>query len=289
MVFRKATVLAALCVALFPLISNAEELQPGAVEIDGCSGTVIAKGKEWAFGLSAAHCAVPGKKVTVILESGKKIKGEWISVDKVTDLSLFKVPAGEVEGVCSVGDPGKSFTGHGRHGPKALEYKRVGAVIENKTKRELLRAEYKLKEGKFDNGDSGGGVFSNGKLVGVISHESEDSDILAATHDQVISFVAKQKSLSYKITTADGGRWGDRERTEEILKLKKRLKELEDRLNSIAIKPGPPGPPGKDGASGRDGSPGSDANTTGIEARLSTVERWIRNFRAVVRVRLKGE
>ena len=294
---------------VFPALVDAGDA-PGSVQVGGCSGTIIAKGEQWAFGLSVAHCATVGDSVQVIVSPGKTVQGTWLAKDESSDLALFKLPSVNVVSVAELGVRGGKCSGYGRHGNKALSYKASGLIIEKTTKRKLIRDEYTLVDGKFDNGDSGGGVFSSGKLVGVISHGNKDDDVFAATHDQVLSFVAHQKSLLFKIEIPGGEKWGDKERTVEILKLKKRLDELESRIEMMAAAAGQPGPagpagkdgspgtagkdgssgpPGKDGIDGKDGSkgePGLNASADQV-SRLEKVEAWIRNFRAVVRVTLK--
>ena len=81
----------------------------------------------------------------------------------------------------------------------------------------------------------------------------------------------------------EGADWGDKDRTREILELKRRLKELE------SIKPvtGPPGPAGPAGRDGRDGEPGTAADISGFSSRLESLEHWRSNFRATIRIRLR--
>ena len=63
-------------------------------------------------------------------------------------------------------------------------------------------------------------------------------------------------------------------------------------LRTKQATPGPVGPMGPSGAvgptgpSGRDGRDGKDITDSAFEARVSSIEKWIRQFRAVVRIKL---
>ena len=57
MAVHKATLIALLLVAVFAPAAMAANpgLESVSVRIDGGSGTVIARGKVWAYGISSAH------------------------------------------------------------------------------------------------------------------------------------------------------------------------------------------------------------------------------------------
>ena len=95
-----------------------------------------------------------------------------------------------------------------------------------------------------------------------------------------MSFLKEYKAFGPRVEGAD---WGDKDRTREILELKRRLKELE------SIKPvtGPPGPAGPAGRDGTDGSPGTAVDVSGLLSRLESLEEWRSNFRTTIRIRLR--
>ena len=281
MAVSKATVLALLCVAMFDTAAG-DTLSDASVRVGGCSGTIIAVGKTWAYGISASHCIGSEKDLTATIPGGKKVKAQWISTDSNLDLVLFKIPAAGVSFV-SVGKVSGTIVSRGLNGDKNLEFRSEGAIFDKETKKKYHRAEFKVTKGDFDKGDSGGGVFAEGKLCGVITH-GEDDLLYAATYSQVLSFLAEQKSLSHSINTEGPDAWGDKDRTREIIELKKRLSELENKIAKLKVKDGQTGKPGPQGPAGRDGR---DAIiSSDWEGRLSNIEAWIKNFRAVVRVKL---
>lgn len=293
MAVHKATFIALFLVAVFsPPVIAMDGVQAASVTVDGCSGTVIARGKVWAYGISAAHCVDEDGPVAIRFMNGTRCKGTWESVDLGVDLALFRFSAKHLVAVIDL-NPRRVSDGiraYGLNGLKKLKYSETGLIHDKSSRTKYLRAEYKVESGKFDNGDSGGGVFVNGKMCGVITH-GKDEKLYAATHGQILTFLAEQKALKYKITTEDSEEWGDEERTKEIVALKKQLKALADQVKSLEMKAGLPGKDGVDGRPGPRGEPGTSPNLNPLEQRLSTVEGWIRNFKAVVRVRLvpKGE
>ena len=269
-----------------------DTFKSASVEIDGCSGTIIAVDSKWAYGLSAAHCAVVGKSVYLKTFKGLRHQAKWLSKDSNLDLALFRTPAFESAVAVEIGEKSDVIQGFGTHGVKELKFSTTGVIKDRDTGNKFSRAEFIVKKGKFDDGDSGGGVFSAGKLCGVISH-GEKEKLYAATPGQILSFIAQQKSLKHSITTSDD--WGDRDRTREILALQRQLKELKEQVAQLHTKqatPGPVGPMGPSGGigptgpAGRDGRDGKDISDSVFEARIASVEKWIRQFRAVVRVKL---
>ena len=292
MAVHKATLIALLLVAVFAPATMAANpgLESVSVRIDGCSGTVIARGKVWAYGISAAHCIDEDGPVLVRFMNGSKCKATWESIDTEVDLALFKFSAKYLTRVASLSKPSDVIEGFGLNGYKKLKYSDSGPIYDKSSKSRYIRTEYIVESGKFDDGDSGGGVFSRGKMCGVITH-GKGKKLYAATHGQVLTFLAEQKALKYKITTEDGEQWGDEERTKEIVDLKKQIEALSQRCKAIESKSIARGRDGLNGQPGPRGPAGESADLTPFEQRLSTVEGWIRNFKAVVRVRLvpKGE
>ena len=276
----------AVCVALLPAVSLAGPKQMSC-QVSGCSGTLVSKGRMHAFGISAAHCAEVGKTVSFRTSDGRTGRATWVAVDTSLDLALFRIETGLCLETANVGPAGPTCEAHGLNGHKILKRKRKGVIYEKGTKREYTRDEYSVEKGKFDNGDSGGGVFFEGKLCGVISHGDDDEELFSATCDQILGFLADQKELVVKALPKGLNGWGDKDRTREIIELKKRVAALEDRLSAAV--PGPPGVPGAAGPPGPPGpagSNGSSADLSPVQARLATIEKWITNFRATIRVRV---
>ena len=277
------------------VLAQGEVYESASVEVDGCSGTLIAIGPRWTYGLSAAHCASVGKAIKVHTFKGKEFAGTWVSKDAKTDLALFRIPSDPSLTAVQLGRVTDAIQGFGRNGKKELRHTTIGAIEDRTNGARFERAEYIVESGKFDNGDSGGGVFSNGKLCGVISH-GEKKKLYAATRLQILSFVAEQKSLKHSVETTTK-EWGDKDRTREIVALKRELQDLKQQiqeLKSSTGKTGPAGPPGPMGNTGPAGPPGRDGMSvsgSAYEERLHKIEEWIKSFRAVVRVKLitKGE
>jgi hypothetical protein len=295
MAVHKATLVSLLCVACLVQGSAAccasDSPVDASVQVGGCSGTIIAVGKQWAYGLSASHCKRGDKGPVVVLPGGRRVKAEWISTDSKLDLVLFKIPAEGVFSFVGIGPVSGDIVGRGLNGLKKLSYRSTGLIFDKRTKQEFNRSEFKVESGDFDDGDSGGGVFSKGKLCGVITHGNDDL-LYAATYSQVLSFLAEQKGLKHEVSAKDSEGWGDKDRTREILELKQRLKKLETQIGTLKETPGPAGPAGPPGPAGTNGTDGVSAViSNGVDNRLAKIEAWIRNFRAVVRVRLvpKGE
>ena len=316
---RTLTTLAALalCVALAaaetPRYLAGVTTEDVSVRVAGCSGTLVSLGDK-TVGLTVAHCgAEVGKSVDVYDRHGKKHAARWVRVDKQYDLAMFvvtdvlpkvtkmTVATGRIASSLPRGGVGVRAYGF-RAGktlrPKVFSY--IGTTTPSNLK--VLRAHYSVKEGKFGNGDSGGGVFNKaGELVGVISHGSdEDTEAYAATPRQLAAFVegyARPDRLG-----------SDDKMAEAIERLEKTIEKMQSRIDMLethvrtrdkddATLPGvqeyfelnkdkfvgPAGPAGKDGANGTDGA---DASTTDITRRLSDLEDWTTNFKARVRLRL---
>jgi len=285
MVWKNLARKLAFCVVLFPLVSQAGPRE-ASCQVSGCSGTLVSKGRIHAFGISAAHCAEVGKTVQFKTSDGRTGRATWVAVDTSLDLALFRIESSLCPETASVGPYGPTCEAHGLNGHKTLKHRARGVIHDKK--REYVRDEYSVEKGEFDNGDSGGGIFWEGKLCGVISHGDDDDELFSATHEQILAFLAKQKELVVRALPKGSLGWGDKDRTREIIELKKRLDALEKLLTaSVAGKPGPAGPKGDTGPPGvvgPAGSPGPD--TSPLQARLLTVERWIANFHAKIRVRI---
>ena len=260
-----------------------KSLPRGAVDVGGCSGTLVHRDLSSTFGVSAAHCAgAIGDVVYIVLQDGRRVRGSWVALDKEADLALFKIPSsGQSLAVVSEKAPVDGVvTAYGRHGHKHLKAMGAQEITDSSNKRLLMRRGYKVVGGKYRDGDSGSGVYAGGVLVGVASHGKDDKELFAASHTQLVSFLKEYKAFGPRVEGAD---WGDEDRTREILELKRKLKELE------SIKPvtGPPGPAGPAGRDGRDGEPGTAVDVSGLLSRLESLEEWRSNFRTTIRIRLR--
>jgi len=256
---------------------------PGAVQVGGCSGTLIYRDLMLTVGVSAAHCAGgPGSPVQVVLPDGRRLAGRWGKRDLGTDLVLFSIPRSDPPlplARVPAKAPSGEFTAFGRYGTKVLKPMGPELITDNGTGRKISRSGYEVTSGKYRNGDSGSGVYVGGKLlVGVATHGDDDEELYAATHGQLVTFLTTHKVMG---PGPEGSDWGDKDRTREIIAIKRRLDELEQAIKSISLKEGPAGPPGPAG------QPGTAADTSGLATRLESLEQWRKDFRTTIRIRLR--
>ena len=258
------------------LISAADPVLSPAVRIGGCGGTIVHQADGRLWGISAGHCSTAGEAVVVRFADGSTATGKWLHIDREIDLAAFVVAFSthkvvQVAQIAADGvtgdyraDGSRGIIKLARDGHKAMKSTAGGTY---------QRTLYTVKSGKFRNGDSGAGVWAGRYLVGVASHGDDDEELYACRLGQLREFAAKLSAV------AELPDWGDKDRTREILELKKLVAALEKRLDSV--KDGIPGPPGPAGA------PGTASDLTGIEARLMSLEDFRSNFRATIRVRLQ--
>ena len=273
----RTTVTAALALLLCSAAAPRASSPPGAVQVGGCSGTLIYRDLDHTVGVSAAHCAGgPGSPVQVVLPDGRRLSGRWAQRDVERDLVLFSIPRQDrplqlarVPGVVPKGD----VTAFGRHGLKALKAMGREVITEAGSGRKLHRYGYEVTSGKYRDGDSGSGVYVGGRLVGVDTHGDDDDELFSSSHEQLVGFLTEHKVMG---PGPEGSDWGDKDRTREILALKRRVDELESLVKNI--KEGPRGPAGP---------PGMAADTSGLSSRLESLEEWRSNFRATIRIRLR--
>ena len=195
----------ALCVLSLstdPTLAN--DFLDSSIRVNGCSGTVIGRKGTVAIGISAAHCAPKVGAVNAFWNrDGSGGNVTWIAIDRDKDLSLFRCVADKTLGVYPVVEKyttgGKlEYRGCGYprgEGPEVteLEYGGRGSITNLPEKRWFLE----VKKGKFRPGNSGGGVFLHGKLVGVTTHGSKNNKaVFAAPHDQIVSFLEKSQSTT---------------------------------------------------------------------------------------------
>ena len=142
-----------LCSAVPP-----SHLPPGAVQVGGCSGTLVHRDLGHTYGVSAAHCSgKAGTEVYVILQDGSRVKGIWVAAEAKTDLALFKIPSVDHSLARVVAAPPviKSVTAYGRHGPKQLKPTGPREIRDTTSKQMFMRRGYKVSGGKYRDGDSG--------------------------------------------------------------------------------------------------------------------------------------
>jgi hypothetical protein len=168
----------------------------------GCSGVIIVAGPETAYGVSAAHCvSAVNSQFTIGFVDGRQANARWLAVDRQADLALFSCWSRDVLGVSAVRDgiPDGEFWARAvgfpsGQGPNVKDLQVVGgATIEGG----MQRNEFRVESGTALPGDSGGGVFIDGKLIGVTSHESTDrsgpnqsaSRLYASQNQQLVAFI----------------------------------------------------------------------------------------------------
>ena len=263
-----------------------------------CSGTVFSKGEKHAVAVGAAHCFAGrvGGEFDVRV-AGKEAKATLIAHDVARDLALWKLPASVVTEVAvfpdeqpqgpltAIGFPQRAMTEHVKKLKYRDQYDEGG--------RYQWRCE--VLEGTFENGDSGGGVFMDGKLAGVIHGKETRSQgcetgqcrivtyLHAVCYSDVRAFVDAHKDKWADCVCPTGGKcappppmdladvkpprdgtFPDKESTQIILALLKRVEALEKKLSekpeapAVPGLPGEAGPKGEPGTAGKDGSPGRD-------------------------------
>ena len=261
------------------------------VRIAGCGGTMIIRFGTKSFGITAAHCV--GKVGTICpVRIGDKTTGGRIeAVDTRNDLAIFSVWSRNVVGVVQVAPTGagkgRVFTINSR-GEFDLESKALAVPRYDVNDRRMIkRAVFAVKKGKCRNGDSGSGVFRGDQLIGVVTHGAvKDSDeLMTAPHSDMVKFLSAHNVIPGDAPPSED--WGDRDRTREILEIKRRIAALEKRKPPSPGKPGERGPAverGPAGDSGPAGPPGNSPDIDPLLKRIESIEKWKRNFRAIVRV-----
>jgi len=245
-----------------------------SVRVGGCGGTIVRQTDGHLWGISAGHCATVGVPVTVTFSDGSTATGKWLHIDRESDLAAFAVAFStskrvNVAQIAAQGVTG-AHTANGSRGPIKL-LRHGHREMKSTAGGTYDRTLYAVKSGKFRDGDSGVGVWAGGKLVGVASHGEDDEELYACRVGQLREFAAKLHDA------ADLPDWGDKDRTREILALKKRLDGL------TASSPGKAGPAGSPGKDGKDGLP---ADLGPLIIRIESLEKWRGNFRAVIHVRV---
>lgn len=285
--------------AAFLILSQSAQAQiefaNAVVDTPNCSGVIIVKGPDKAYGVSAAHCCGElNSQFQITTKGGRKSMARWIVVDRSKDLALFCAWSKDVEGVAHVLSPlpdSPEWTaigypaGHRGQAVKSLEY-RATKVIQGTDGFSGDRNIFQLRAGTFGRGDSGGGVFASRErsgtagLVGIMSH----GGISASTNGQLVAFVEASYPKMDKTCRDCIEKWdtvppppperdmrpgqhdlpeyldSDRERGLLLINLMLKIDELEAKIVELESRPsggdGRPGPPGIAGLDGKDGATG---------------------------------
>ena len=179
--------------------TSASDFLDSSIRVNGCSGTVIGRSGSVAIGVSAAHCAESVGAVNVFWNrDGTGGNVRWAFIDRKKDLALFRCWSKDTLGVFPVvkkyGTGGADeYQGCGYplgKGPEITRLRYGGLVtITNLPEKRWF---FEVRKGKFRPGNSGGGVFLKGKLVGVTTHGTKKNDaVFAAPHSQLVSFLEK--------------------------------------------------------------------------------------------------
>jgi len=237
-----------------------------SVNLHGGSGTIIVRGKATAYGLSAAHvCSKLGREFRFTCSDGKTVGvGTWVAVDKRSDLALFSCLSKDTLAASSVRKtrPAGDVTGcgfPGGKGPERLTLKTEPAeqIIDKDGDRIKVnkRDAFAISKGHFANGNSGGGVFADGSLISVMSHGRDDEMAYGASHADLLAFLDKAQPDAEEPLIQQARRWGDRDRTKQILSIWKVLSGLTQGS----------GPAGPQGLAGPPGEPGTEADPVVIQ------------------------
>ena len=165
----------------------------------GCSGTIIHVNGDRAYGVSAAHCCSGvGREFVIGNPDGTSAGARWMAINRQHDLAIFVTYSEHILAACPVAEKApQQYTAvdacgyPSGHGPI---YKRVTYRGDNRINGGMVRATFAVNEGLFAGGDSGGGVFAGGRLVGVMTHGG--GGMYAATHEQLIGFLNRELGQS---------------------------------------------------------------------------------------------
>lgn len=158
-----------------------------------CSATMIARGPNWAYGLSAGHCFAGrlGGKFWIYFSDGRASEAELIAHERSPDLALFRVAARDAKTVAPVPDrlAGSRLDAVGYPKGRGPRYKQLSWV--RKSGDDWV---FDVARGIFDAGDSGGGVFLDGQLIAVIWGKSSNQ-MRATPHHAIRQFLKRHQRL----------------------------------------------------------------------------------------------
>ena len=197
------------------------ETAKAVINTENCSGTIIVKGKERSYGVSAAHCGVVDGTFQFWTRSGKSGHARWVAIDRDYDLGLFVCYTRDIDTVVPVLDPlpdspvwlaaGYPADSKGTQERKKLQFTDVKDIQDATTKRQVKdRSGFRILDGHFAGGDSGGAIIAVRSqagiegLVGVISHGKDDEFIRASSHRSLVRFLRDNDA---KMAPDCRGRW----------------------------------------------------------------------------------
>ncbi len=265
-----------------------------------CSGTIIGMGDSEACAVGASHCFLGRIGGEFDLRVGEQtVKATLLAVDPGKDLALWKFPAAVVKQSVSVAE---SF---GKGSVSAIGFTACSEtpILKSLTFRKQFVwegrnvNEFAVNSGKFGPGDSGGGIFVNDQLVGVITNMRDEKEctlqgcfnvrrLIGASHSDLSAFLktheakireycqikpAPEPPADEETYDGKGRRPCDlnscREMAAEIDKLRKDVADLKKLVMELSLAekpellppiPGPKGEPGQRGERGDSGPPGKD-------------------------------
>lgn len=257
------------------------------VNMNGCSGVCISKDKEIGYVLSEAHCAAEwgtGNWSKNTTQEATNLRGEKFGmrledVDLASDLALWIVHSKFIIDVAPIAEMLPDYpcdlkaVGFPRGGGPVVKVLGTGPV-DTRVNAKYVNLEkdaraYLVKEGLFDGGDSGGGVFAlgcsdkyEGLTIGSIS-QGQGNILFSARHDQILRLMKRQKR-----TDCGNGICPIKPRPKPNVPINVPPVPAPDPDDHTAPQPlptpvvGPAGPPGPQGIPGPPGPAGSiDAAT----------------------------
>lgn len=204
------------------------------IKIGGCSATVFAQGESFSAAIGAAHCVASirggrlyapatGTKFWAGNCAGQAATAELLEIDAQHDLAIFRVPNSLVLGVANIPNDlppaGSVREAVGYTAGQGPIYKRLADIRSNAINAAWDqplsngdRWQCTVTSGRFWGGDSGGAVFIDGQLCGVISNRGGNSgtmqqptsnDLFCCPHKYVREF-AEQCSKRRDWNCGDG-------------------------------------------------------------------------------------
>jgi len=198
-------------VALTASAAAADELSDAVVDLPSCSATIIVKGRENAYGVSAAHCSsAVGDEFGFTTKNGGTGNARWIAIDRAHDLALFTCWSKDIQSAVPVitplpDNPEWSAVGFpARHRGQIVQgasFAGTRDITESGSNRTILdRNAFRLNSWVLRGGESGGAVFAVREaagvsgLVGVISHGKDSRTMQASTNRALVSFLKANES-----------------------------------------------------------------------------------------------
>jgi len=186
-----------------PLVISQEDVAGRAsvrlVSGGGC--TMIDTDGKTSYGVTAAHCVGNvGSKIGIILD-GKTVTGRVVARDTEQDLALVSVVAESIHVAPVSSRPlhSKIFYTINERGRFELGVKAEGEQRYDVVSRRMYeRRVFNVFKGLCRSGDSGTGVFQDGKLVGVVTHGDREADsklLMSPTQPTLVRFMAMSQQI----------------------------------------------------------------------------------------------